>query len=112
MASTNFYIDKSSGHEVICTNVLYNITERHAALTNLKIEVYHLNNENFKPAKDSAVFYGLQDNLWLAFVSEYVTDLLPVVTNGMHWYAQEKGYRKMDFTINDPRPKPRMRLVK
>ena len=112
MSSTIYHIDQSTGHDVIRTAEHYIITNGQKKLFNVDIEVYQLNKENFNVGKDKAVFYGIDDHRWLAFVSDYVTDLLPAVTAGMTWYARKKGYLNMEFTINDPRPKPKLRLVR
>lgn len=112
MPFTQFYIDQTTGRDIICTKEHYVISKGNATLHNISIAVYWLNKEPFIADKDRVTFFGIEGQTRLAFESEYVTDLLSVVTAGITWYIKEKGYLKMELGINDPRPKPRLRIVK
>jgi hypothetical protein len=101
MLTTTFYIDTTTGREIIrSTN------------SDLQIRIYQLENEPFKASQHMLTFYGEDHGSYLAFEAEDKHELLPELTAALTWYATYIDFPNTSFTINDPRTPFSMYVVR
>lgn len=81
--------------------------------TGLKLHVYSLEAENFRPTKGELHIFGDDHGEWLAFETEgWKGDDTQIFASAVLWYAVYLDYPTMEITTDDPRPPYRLRIVK
>jgi hypothetical protein len=80
--------------------------------TSLQVSIYHPNEEPFNPADDKVYIFGAYQGELFAFESPIDADQLTLAGEAISWYATNLGRTAMELLLEDPRPAPRLRLVR
>lgn len=72
--------------------------------SDLRIAIYHLGIEPFKPTPGKNVFYGDDHGDLLAFETPFKAENFNEVSAALKWYATYLDYPEMNLVLRDPRP--------
>jgi hypothetical protein len=71
--------------------------------TGLKINVFNLKNEDFKPNPLELHVYGVNNSDWLAFETEgWTTESLRIIGQAVLWYTLEMNLSEIRLTVMHP----------
>ena len=101
MLTDSFYIDETGGRPVICNK-----------RTEMRLEIFNLEDESFAAAKDQNVFYADDHGTPIAIVVHYDISNDEEIARAVKWYANYLDYPQMDVSLDDPRPPFKLRIVK
>jgi hypothetical protein len=80
--------------------------------TGTRLNVYSLENEDFRPAKGELHIFGDDHGEWLAFETQgWNGGDTRVFSGAVLWYGLYLDYPVMEITTKDPRPKFRLRKL-
>ncbi|SFT09307.1 hypothetical protein [Mucilaginibacter polytrichastri] len=80
--------------------------------TGLRLNVYSLENEDFRPAKGELHVFGDDHGEWMAFETEgWNGGDTQIFSNAVLWYAVYLDYPFMEITTDDPRPEYRLKKI-
>jgi hypothetical protein len=80
--------------------------------TGLKVSVFGLEVEDYKPTPGEIHIFGDDHGEWLAFETEgWSMESIDIITGAVVWYARYLDYSEMNITTDDPRPEFRLRKL-
>jgi hypothetical protein len=101
MHKGSFYIDETGNRPIICSRD-----------TDIRIEVFNLEDEHFVAPKDKVVFYADDHGTHRAFVVHSVPFKEENVADAFKWYSNYLDYPQMVITMKDPRPPFKLHIVR
>ena len=81
--------------------------------TGVRLHVYNLELDDFRPTPGELHIFGDDYGEWLAFETEgWNGGDIQVFSNAVMWYAVYLDYPAMEITTEDPRPEFKLRKIK
>jgi hypothetical protein len=82
-------------------------------ISGLRVNVFGLEVDNYRPTKGELRIYGDDHGEWLAFETEgWNGEDLDIISQAVVWYARYLDYPEMTITTEDPRPEFKLKVVK
>jgi hypothetical protein len=89
--------------------------ERHVIVhgeTGLRVNVFGLEVDNFRPTPGELHIFGDAHGEWLAFETEgWSMESMTIISDAVAWYACYLDYPEMQITEEDPRPQFKLRKI-